>query len=121
MIHNVTLNDFAKVCKSCTIYIILLVITFIISISISSVFFYFYYYWFKEKNYFSEYINLGAIYVKMLYYSKIDVSEGIGIKKSNKSKECMICLYWYFKNNVTSSVTVTLRIWTLWRSIYRNN
>ena len=22
---------------------------------------------------------------------------------------------------VTSSVTVTLRIWTLWRSIYRNN
>ena len=32
----------------------------------------------------------------MLYYNKIDVSEGIDINKSNKSKECTICHYWYF-------------------------
>ena len=34
----------------------------------------------------------------MLQYEKIDVSEGIYINKSNKSKECIICHYWYFKN-----------------------
>ena len=27
----------------------------------------------------------------------IDVSEGIGFDKSNKSVECMICHYWYLK------------------------
>ena len=32
----------------------------------------------------------------MLYYNKIDVSDRIDIDKSNKSKECMICHYWYF-------------------------
>ena len=31
---------------------------------------------------------------------KIDVSEGIDINKSNKSKECMISLYWCFKDIV---------------------
>ena len=35
-------------------------------------------------------------YVRMLYYNKIDVSEGIDINKSNKSKECMICHCLYF-------------------------
>ena len=34
----------------------------------------------------------------MLQYEKIDVSEGIDINKSNKSKECMLCHYWYFKD-----------------------
>ena len=33
----------------------------------------------------------------MLQYERTDVSEGIDINKSNKSKECMICHYWYFK------------------------
>ena len=42
MIHNVTLNNHQKVCNSCTIYIVLLVIFFIISIS--STFLYFYWY-----------------------------------------------------------------------------
>ena len=32
----------------------------------------------------------------MLQYEKINVSKGIDINKSNKSKECMICHYWYF-------------------------
>ena len=34
----------------------------------------------------------------MLQYETIDVSEGIDINKSNNSKECMICHYWYFKD-----------------------
>ena len=32
----------------------------------------------------------------MLEYDRIDISEGIGIKKTNVSKECDICYYSYF-------------------------
>ena len=32
----------------------------------------------------------------MWYYNRIDVSKGTN--KSNKSKECMIFHYWYFKD-----------------------
>ena len=32
----------------------------------------------------------------MLEYDRIDVSEGIDINKTNASKECDICHYWYF-------------------------
>ena len=32
----------------------------------------------------------------MLQYERIDISEGIGFDKSNKSVKCMICHYWYF-------------------------
>ena len=35
--------------------------------------------------------------IKMLRYGKIDVFQGIDINKSNKSKECIICYFWYFK------------------------
>ena len=34
----------------------------------------------------------------MLLYDRIDVSEGIDVNKTNKSKECMLCHYWYFKD-----------------------
>ena len=34
----------------------------------------------------------------MLYYDKIDVSEGIVLAKSNSSKECMICHSWFFNH-----------------------
>ena len=34
----------------------------------------------------------------MLEYDRIDISEGIGINKTSKSKECKICRYWYFKD-----------------------
>ena len=34
----------------------------------------------------------------MLLYERIEVSEGIDLNKSDKSKECMICHYWYFKD-----------------------
>ena len=32
----------------------------------------------------------------MLDYDKIDISEGIDVNKSGKSKECDICHCWYF-------------------------
>ena len=34
----------------------------------------------------------------MLEYDRIDISEGIDIKKTSASKECNICDYWYFKD-----------------------
>ena len=34
----------------------------------------------------------------MLQYQRIDVSEGIDVNKSNKSKERMICHNWYFED-----------------------
>ena len=33
----------------------------------------------------------------MLEYDRIDISEGIDVNKTNASKECDICYYWYFK------------------------
>ena len=33
----------------------------------------------------------------MLEYDKIDISEGVDVNKTNLSKECDICYYWYFK------------------------
>ena len=37
----------------------------------------------------------------MLYLYKIDVSEGIDVNKTRKSKECDICYYWCFLNTAT--------------------
>ena len=34
----------------------------------------------------------------MIEYERIDISESIDIDKTNKSKECMLCHYWYFLN-----------------------
>ena len=34
----------------------------------------------------------------MLQYERLDIAEGIDFDKSNKSVECMICHYWYFKD-----------------------
>ena len=34
----------------------------------------------------------------MLKYGRIDVSEGIDVNKTNKSKECKFFHYWYFLN-----------------------
>ena len=38
----------------------------------------------------------------MLYYYRIDVSEGIDINKTSASKECDICHYWYFLKKALS-------------------
>ena len=35
----------------------------------------------------------------MSEYKRIDISKGIDINKTNKSKECMLCHYWYFLDN----------------------
>ena len=35
----------------------------------------------------------------MLYYDKIDVSEGTDVNKTSASKECVVCHYWYFLSN----------------------
>ena len=32
----------------------------------------------------------------MLQYDRINVPDGIDVNKTNKSKECKICHYWYF-------------------------
>ena len=32
----------------------------------------------------------------MLYFDRIDVSEGIDINKTNASKDCITCHCWYF-------------------------
>ena len=32
----------------------------------------------------------------MLYYDRIDVSEGTDPTKSHRNKECMLCHYWFF-------------------------
>ena len=34
----------------------------------------------------------------MLKYDKIDITEGIDLDKTNKSRECMFCHYWYYLN-----------------------
>ena len=34
----------------------------------------------------------------MLEYDRINISEGIDLNKTNKSKECMLCHYFYFLN-----------------------
>ena len=34
----------------------------------------------------------------MLEYDKIDFSEGIDVNKTDKSKQSMLCHYWYFLN-----------------------
>ena len=70
--------------------------------SSSSVFFF---HWYLKRtnnnNITNSYTNTGAVvyqYKKLLHYDKIDVLEGIDIKKSNKLKECMICHYWFLKD-----------------------
>ena len=37
--------------------------------------------------------------IKVLKYDKIDISEGIDVNKKDKSKERMLCHYWYFLDN----------------------
>ena len=34
----------------------------------------------------------------MLEYGRIDISEGVDVNKTNLSKGCDICHYWYFKD-----------------------
>ena len=49
MIYNSNLNDYEKICSSCTIYVVFFVIFFTMSVSISSVFIYFH--WYLKRKY----------------------------------------------------------------------
>ena len=35
---------------------------------------------------------------KMLYYGRIDISQGIDPTKGNNIKYCMVCCYWFFNH-----------------------
>ena len=39
---------------------------------------------------------LRLMFAQMLYFDRIDVSEGTDAGKTNTSKECSICHYWHF-------------------------
>ena len=43
----------------------------------------------------------------MLKYDKIDIIEGIDVYKTNKSRKCMFCHYWYYLNKNFSYGPVT--------------
>ena len=34
----------------------------------------------------------------MIRYQKIDISEGIDLNKTNASRKCEVCHYWFFKD-----------------------
>ena len=36
----------------------------------------------------------------MLKFYKIDITEGIDFNKTNKSRKCMFCHYWYYLNKI---------------------
>ena len=36
--------------------------------------------------------------IKMLYFDRIDISDGIDVNNTRESKECDICQYWYLLN-----------------------
>ena len=34
----------------------------------------------------------------MIYFNRIDISEGIDVNKTSATKDCDVCHYWYFLN-----------------------
>ena len=36
--------------------------------------------------------------IRIIEYDRIDISQGINVDMSNKSKDCVLCHYWYFSN-----------------------
>ena len=40
--------------------------------------------------------------LQMLYFNRIDVSEGTIVNKASESKECDICYYWCFLDKVST-------------------
>ena len=57
----------------------------------------------KNKYYYNIFLQKGwykdkwmFVYLKMLYYDRIDVSKRIDDNKTSASKECDDCHYWYF-------------------------
>ena len=54
----------------------------------------------KNGKFYPQLFLYEALYefIKMLRYQKIDISERIDINKTNASKECEVCHYWFFKD-----------------------
>ena len=52
---------------------------------------------YKDKSY-TEYFKINLSILLMLYFDRIDLSEGIDANKTSASKECDICCYWFFLN-----------------------
>ena len=57
----------------------------------------------KNKYYYNIFLQKGwykdkwmFVYLKILYYDRIDGSERIDDNKTSESKECDDCHYWYF-------------------------
>ena len=54
----------------------------------------------KKKVLYTSFLRRISIYItnniKMLYYDKIEVSEGIDVNKTSESKKRDICHYWFF-------------------------
>ena len=44
--------------------------------------------YFQKKVYMNE--------MNLIYYDRIDVSEEIGVNKTSKSRECIVCRYRYY-------------------------
>ena len=42
--------------------------------------------------------NIYVNNINMLYYDRIDVSQGTDVDKTSVSKECVICFYWHYLN-----------------------
>ena len=54
----------------------------------------------------------------MLKYDKIDITEGIDLNKTNKSKKWMFCHYWYYLNK-NFSVMDHLLVMVVKKTAYR--
>ena len=46
--------------------------------------------------------------IKMLYFNRIDVSDGIDVNETNASKKCIICHYWHFLGKWFNSNHLTI-------------
>ena len=54
----------------------------------------------KMVNIIHKFLDECLYEVQMLEYNRIDISEGVGINKTNASKEYDICHYWYFLDKI---------------------
>ena len=50
----------------------------------------------------------------MLKYDRIDISEGVDAEKTNGSRECKFCHYWYFLNENLVRVHLLVMLVMIW-------
>ena len=50
----------------------------------------------EDGKYYPQVFLVECLYkIQMIEYDRIDISEGVDINKTNASKECDICHYWF--------------------------